>query len=347
LKADIDVYRIDVTWPGIAAHHAIDLKRFFKSEELNEFFPRIIENNTVNGQLIGVPLFTDVGLLYYRTDLLKKYGYNQPPATWQVLTTMAQRIQEGERAAGRPDFFGFLWQGAAYEGLTCDALEWIYSFGGGRIIEPDGQVSVNNLNAVKAIETAKAWVGVISPRGVTTYMEEEARNNWQSGNAAFMRNWPYAYSLGQDPKSPISGKFSVTILPKGDITGGHSAATLGGWQLMVSKYSKNPEAAADLVRYLTSEELQKRSAIELSTLPTRPKLYHDSDVLAANPWFANVLEVLNNAVARPSTILRIDYNQFSTTFFNNINQVLNNQKSASEAMKTIEDSARRFLPAKK
>jgi trehalose/maltose transport system substrate-binding protein len=218
---------------------------------LADFFPRIIENNTVDGRLIGIPFFTDAGLLYYRTDLLEKYGYQKPPNTWEELTEQAQKIQEGKRKAGKPDFWGFVWQGNSYEGLTCDGLEWKDNFGGGTIIERDGRVSIDNPNALKALELAKSWVGTISPRGVTNYKEEESRNVWQSGNAAFMRNWPHCYAPGENKDSSISGKFPVTVLPKGSSTGKH-AATLGGWQLMVSEYSKNPAVAADLVRYLTS-----------------------------------------------------------------------------------------------
>ena len=160
---------------------------------------------------------------------------------------MAKKIQEGERAAGKPDFQGFVFQGKASESVTCNAIEWIYSFDGGTIVEPDKKVTINNPNAIKALETAKGWVGTISPKGVTTYGEEEARNVWQAGNAAFMRNWPYAYALGNDPKSVIAGKFDITVLPKGG-ENGKNAAALGGWQLMVSAYSKAPDAAADLVR---------------------------------------------------------------------------------------------------
>ena len=116
---------------------------------------------------------------------------------------MATKIQDGERKAGKPDFQGFVFQGKASESVTCNAIEWVYSYGGGTIVEPDKKVTINNPNAIKALETAKSWVGTISPLGVTTYGEEEARNIWQAGNAAFMRNWPYAYSLGQDPKSVI------------------------------------------------------------------------------------------------------------------------------------------------
>ena len=151
--------------------------------------------------------------------------------------------------------------------MTCDALEWIYSNNGGTIIDPDKKVTINNPNAIKALEMAHRWVGAIAPKGVTTYGEEEARNAWQEGNAAFMRNWPYAYPLGNDSKSPISGKFDVTVLPKGS-ENGKNAGCLGGWQLMVSAYSKVPDAAADLVRFLASEEEQKDRALVLGEVPT-------------------------------------------------------------------------------
>lgn len=162
---DVDVYMIDVIWPGIVAPHAADLKQFFTEAELGQFFPRIVENNTIRGKLTSIPFFTDAGLLYYRTDLLQKYGYQRPPQTWTELDQMATRIQAGERQAGNRDFWGFVWQGKAYEGLTCDALEWIYSMGGGRIIEPDGRITINNPQAIAALNMVRSWVGRISPQG--------------------------------------------------------------------------------------------------------------------------------------------------------------------------------------
>ena len=182
---------------------------------------------------------------------------------------MAKKIQDGERKAGKPDFQGFVFQGKASESVTCNALEWIYSYGGGTIVEPDKKVTINNPKAIKALETAKSWVGTISPLGVTTYGEEDARNIWQAGNAAFMRNWPYAYALGADPKSAISGKFDITVLPKGG-DDGKNAACLGGWQLMVSAYSKVPDAAADLVKYLVSTLSRKtRRSSLVNSQPSR------------------------------------------------------------------------------
>jgi trehalose/maltose transport system substrate-binding protein len=339
---DVDVYMVDVIWQGIAVAHAVDLKKYVKEDELQGFFPRIVQNNTVNGKLVSLPLFTDAGILYYRTDLLQKYGYQGPPKTWEELAEMAKKIQDGERAAGRKDFQGFVFEGRASESVTCNALEWIYAYGGGLIIEPDKKVSINNPNAAKALDTAHSWVGTIAPLGVTTYGEEEARNLWQAGNVAFMRNWPYAYALGQDPKSAIAGKFDVTVLPKGG-ENGKNAACLGGWQLMLSAYSKYPDAGADMVRYLCSPEIQKKRAIDLSLLPTLPALYSDQEVLAKNAFFKNMLDVFNNAVARPSTVTGTDYNQVSTAFFQNVNKVLAGGESGKDAVSQIERACKRVM----
>src|SRR5690606_2246858 len=213
---EIDVMQIDVIWPGDLAEHLVDLYEYGAREVVDQHFPAIVENNTVDGRLVGIPWFTDSGLLYYRTDLLEKYGFAGPPATWDELEEMARTIQDGERAAGNPDFWGFVWQGNSYEGLTCDALEWIASNGGGTIISPDGVVTIENPAAIAAVERAAGWVGTISPPGVTSFGEEDARNMFQAGNAAFMRNWPYAYSLGNAPDSAIAGLFDVAPLPAGD-----------------------------------------------------------------------------------------------------------------------------------
>jgi trehalose/maltose transport system substrate-binding protein len=341
-SGDVDVYQIDVIWQSIAGPHAVDLKKYFKADEISQHFPRIIDNNTVNGKLVSIPWFTDAGTLYYRTDLLEKYGYKEPPKTWEELAEMAKKIQDGERKAGKPDFQGFVFQGKASESVTCNALEWVYSYGGGVIIEPDKKVTINNPNAIKALDTARSWVGSISPAGVVTYGEEEARNVWQAGNAAFMRNWPYAYALGQDPKSAVAGKFDVTVLPKGG-ENGKNAACLGGWNLMVSGYSKAPDAAADLVKYLDSAEAQKKRAIDLSLLPTLPALYADPEVLAKNPWFKNMVEVFKNAVARPSTVTGADYNQLSTAFFQNVNKVLTGGESGKDAVQQVERVGKRLV----
>ncbi len=333
-SADVDVFQIDVIWPGDLAEHFVDLYEYGAREVADQHFPAIIENNTVDGKLIGIPWFTDAGLLYYRTDLLEKYGYDAPPATWAELEEMAAAIQEGERSAGNPDFWGYVWQGNSYEGLTCDALEWVASYGGGSIISPDGVITINNPAAVAAVEMGARFVGTISPNGVTSFGEEDARNMWQAGNAAFMRNWPYAYSLGNAADSVIAGKFDVSPLPAGP--DGSPAATLGGWQLAVSKYSANPAVAADVALFMASYDEQKIRAVDGSLNPTIMALYQDADVLEAAPFFGDLYDVFINAVARPSTIASPNYTPVSTAFFNAVHSVLTGQEDAATALEIAE-----------
>lgn len=341
-SGDIDLMQIDVIWPGILAEHLVDLRPYLTDEEYASYFERIALNNTVDDALVGLPWFTDAGLLYYRTDLLEKYGFSAAPATWAELDEMATTIQEGERSEN-PDFWGYVWQGAAYEGLTCDALEWQFSWNGGSIVEPDGTVSINNENAAAAFDMAASWVDRISPPGVVSYMEEDARGVWQGGNAAFMRNWPYAYSLGNAEDSVIKDQFAVVPLPKGG-DDGQNADTLGGWQMAVSKYSDDVDAAAEVAVCMTSYEAQKFRATLGSSLPTIGALYSDEDVLAANPFFGQLFDVFNGgAVARPSTVTGEDYNQVSTIYFTEVNKVLTGQQTGQQAVEAIESQLQGLL----
>ena len=332
-STDLDVINVDVVWPGVIKDHLVDLKKYSKGVEA-EHFPAIVANNTVDGKLLAMPWFTDAGLLFYRKDLLEKYKL-QAPTTWEELATAAKTIQDGERKAGAPDFQGFVFQGKAYEGLTCDAVEWISSYGGGNIVDASGKITVNNPQAVQALKMAASWVGTITPTGVLNYAEEEARGVFQGGKAAFMRNWPYAWSLGNGADSPIKGKIGVAPLPKGGAAG-KNAATLGGWQLAVSRYSKNPEIAADLVMFMTSKEVQKERAIKGSYNPTISALYQDKEVLAANPFFGSLYNVFTSAVPRPATATGLKYPEVSAAFWNATHDVLSGKASAEDSLKRLE-----------
>ncbi len=331
-SSEVDVFQIDVIWPGDLAEHFVDLNQYGAAEVADAHFPAIVENNTVNGELVGIPWFTDAGLLYYRTDLLEKYDLD-PPATWDDLEEAAAIIQEGERAEN-PDFWGFVWQGRAYEGLTCDALEWIASNDGGTIISPEGVITINNPNAIEIVDQAAGWVGTISPEGVTTMAEEESRAVWHAGNAAFMRNWPYAYATSQEEDSAVKDLFDVSPLPAGK--SGSGAATLGGWQLAVSKYSENPEIAADVALFMASRDGQKYRAVEGTFNPTIMDLYEDEDVLEAAPFFGSLYDVFINAVARPSTATAPQYSAVSELFYNAVYSVLLGETSAADAFEELE-----------
>ena len=333
-SSDIDATQIDVIWPGDLAEHLVDYNEYGGAELVADDFPAIVQNNTVDGRLVGLPWFTDGGLLYYRTDLLEKYGYAGPPKTWTELEEMATKIQEGERAEGNQDFWGYVWQGSPYEGLTCDALEWVYSSGGGTIVSPEKVITINNDAAGEALDRAYGWIGTITPPGVTSMMEEDSRRVWHAGNAAFMRNWPYAYSLSSGEDSAVKDKFDATALPGAEE--GMSAATLGGWQLAVSKYSKNIDAAMEFTKWFGSTESQKTRAINISLIPTKKSLYEDPEVAAAQPFMPKLLPVFTSAVARPSTATAPSYNEVSNIFFTNVSDVLTGKQNGADAVANIE-----------
>jgi trehalose/maltose transport system substrate-binding protein len=322
-SSSIDVMMLDVVWPGAFAPYLVDLKpKLGKQAKLHA--AGIIENDTVNGHLVAMPWFGDFGILYYRTDLLRKYDYKGPPKTWAQLFAMAKKIQDGERK-DNDNFYGFVFQGNSYEGLTCDALEWIASAGGGHYID-NGKVTINNSKARAILDQMRNQIGKITPRGVTTYQEGETHNAFVSGNAAFMRNWPYAYSVGEGADSKVKGKFSVTVLPHG--AGSKSVGTVGGWQLGVSKYSKHKAAAIEWVRYLSSPAAERFTAIFSSNPPTIPSVATNKAVVKVNPWLKPSIAKVQR-VARPSRVLKAKYQQGSAIIFQGINQILNGSNASS------------------
>lgn len=333
-SSDIDIIRVDIIWPGILKDHLLDLKPYSQGSEA-EHFPAIVANNTIGGRLLGMPWYTDTGLLYYRADLLAKYK-RSPPTTWADLAATAAIVQAGERAVGQKDFQGFVFQAKSGESLTCNAVEWIASFGGGRLVDARGDITINNPQAVRALATAAQWVGSISSVGVLNYAEEDARGVFQNGQALFMRNWPYAWSLLESADSVVRGKVGVSPLPRGDGPGARHAGTLGGWQLAVSRYSKNPAVAADLVLHMASAAVQKDRAIRGSFNPTRPALYKDPEVIAANGFMASLLTTFEESVARPSGEAGLKYPSVSLALSNAAHDVLGRKSTPEAAVRKLE-----------
>ena len=335
-SSSADVAMFDVVWPGAFAKYLVDLKPAL-GKTTKKHLKVLIQNGTIGGKLIAFPWFSDYGILYYRTDLLKKYGYKSPPKTWSQLGSMAKKIQAGERKSN-PNFYGFVWQGNAYEGLVCDSLEWIASSGGGHFID-NGKASINNSKAAAILNTIRGWVGTIAPRGVTTYQETQSLNAFDAGDAAFLRNWPYAYSVSQGADSKVKGKFAVTVLPHGGKNA--SVATAGGWMLGVSKYSKHKGAAIEWIRYLTSAGAEKYTAIYSSNPPTMPAVIRNKAVVKANPWLKPSIASVAR-VTRPSRLLKAKYQQGSTIIFQGINRIENGANPKS-VLPSIQSQLNRLL----
>ena len=325
---DIDVYRLDVIWAPQLADHFVDLTEA-TADIIDQFVPASVESQTVDGKLVALPMFLGAPALYYRADLLEKYG-KEVPATWAELTATASEIMKGEREAGNSEMWGYVYQGAAYEGLTCNAMEWISSYGGGTIVNAEGEITVMNDKAIAALELAASWVGDIAPPGILNYAEEDARGVFQSGNSVFMRNWNYAYALVNGEDSPIKDVVEVTTLPAGE--GGASSSILGGSHLAVAKYSTNQPEAIELVRYLNNEDSQRARAIESSRPPTLIALYEDAEIGEKQPFIPLWKPVIDGAIARPSAPTKGDYNEVSSEIWSAAHSVMSGETDAKSAV---------------
>jgi len=335
-SSDMDVMQIDVFFPGLIGDQLADLTSYMDQEFLDQFYPAVMSAYEVQGRLVGIPWFAGAGMLYYRTDLLEKYSV-EVPKTWDELYAAAKTIQDGERAAN-PDFWGFVFQGNAYEGLTCDALEWQASSGGGTILTSDGTIDVNNPATIEIFDKIASWVGDVVPPAVLGFGEEDARAVWQAGNAAFMRNWGYAYPLGQNADADgnfpvIKDKFEVSPLPGKEA--GMSAATLGGWGLAVSKYSKNIPVAAAFVKFLGSYDQMVYFTIQRGEQPVMPAVYEDPQVLEQLPFIVKFKDVLNFATPRPG-VAGAQYGKVSELYWTAVHDVLAGNKDAATSMSDLE-----------
>lgn len=331
-SGDVDVLTLDNIWVGALAPHLVNLKDKVPAEEIDAHFPAALTDSTVGDQLLAMPWFLDAGLLFYRKDLLEKY--NKPvPATWQEMTETATFIQGKEREAGKGDMWGHVWQGRAYEGLTCDALEWIASSGGGTFIDNAGEITINNPDAAAALTMARSWVGTISPEGVLNYDEEGARGVFEAGNSVFLRNWSYVWGTSQADESSLKGKVGVTALPIGK-AGQKSSGCYGAGLLGVSKYADDVDAAVSLVRYLTGAKEQKRRALSAYS-PTIKALYSDAEILKAYPFLASTEKAYADSASRPAQVTGGSYNRVSQRIFNGVHNVLSGKETAEDALGKI------------
>lgn len=337
-SASPDIVVIDSIWPGTLQEHLVDLTPY-AGPETTMHFPVLLDNNRIAGRLVGLPFYMNSGMLFYRADLLKAYGYVSAPRTWRELESAALRIQQAERRRGKKEFWGFVWQGAAYEGLTCNALEWQAANGGGRIIEENGTVTVNNPRTAEAMRKAAAWIGSISPPGVLAYTESDTLSVFASGNAAFMRHWSSAYSSIARKLDRVA--VGISLLPIGR---SKRAQAIGGFQLGVSQYSLNIKQAARLVLHLTSRKVQERRAVRRGFLPTYPDLYDDAEFATMVPQ-SRVLKNLSEKdwVLRPSSVAGQHYADVSRAYYRQIHAILSRQTPVQDGLQDLELSLQRVM----
>jgi multiple sugar transport system substrate-binding protein len=292
----LDVLMLDVVWvPEFArAGWLLDLTPFIGPSDLAPHFPAAVEPAIEHGRVWALPWFMNVGVLYYREDLLARYGL-RPPETYTELVDQVRRIRSGERD---PRLDGFLWQGKQYEGMVVNVLEGFWA-NGTRLFGDSGRIFPEPGRAEEVLAFLRGLiVSGVSPPWVTQADEELTRRAFQDGHAIFLRNWPYVMDLVEQPGSPVRGKVGIASLPR-HAHGLRGAGSTGGAHLGVYARTRHPEAAAALVRFLAGDAAERAMAAGAALSPSRMALYHDPDLVRDHPQFPTIYALTMRAHPRP------------------------------------------------
>jgi len=283
-----------------------------RPQQKSRFIQAPLETVHYANKYWGIPSSSDAAFLYYRKDRVKT-----PPTSWQAV--YQQAAQQG----------GIVYQGAPYEGLTCDFLEVAFA-AGGKVLSDDGTKSeINSPQNVKALQFMIDGIkNGSAPKAVTTYMEPETDQSWASGKYTFMRNWPGSYGLANQPGSKSKGKTAVAALPA--FEGGTKAGILGGHNSVISVYTKNPGLSLKFGDFLASDEWQKILLGKYTLTAVTNKAYDDPTVKKNVPFAAQLKQAISQAKPRPVSPV---YPQISQAIYKNVNDALAGRTSAQDALK--------------
>ena len=329
-KAPFDGLLMDVTWlPKYAAAGWMEpLEDFFNEKDVDALAIGAREGNSYDGHLYRWPLTADMGLLYYRTDLME-----QPPATPEELVLVSQSLQKDRKVD-----WGYVWQGRQYEGLSCVYLEMIDGFGGDWLQPNNNHIGLDLDPGVQAAAWLQELIDQgVSPNAVTNYAEPEALQSFKVGDAAFMRNWPYAWTELQKSDSAVKGNVGITTMVARP---GHSTATLGSWGLTVLKGSAHVNASIEAIRFLTNESSQKQLFLNHGYTPTQQSVFDDPQLLQDKPILAEFGQALKVVKARPETPL---YAQISDVLTRQLSSILTRETTPKDGMNVATSHTNQIL----
>ncbi|TVR11613.1 MAG: ABC transporter substrate-binding protein [Phormidium sp. GEM2.Bin31] len=330
-----DLVYMDIVWtPKFAAAGWLDpLDDRVSEDELSAFLDGDVEGGRFNGKLYRMPFRSDAGMLYYRTDLLEENGFD-PPETTEELLEISRSLQEQGAVE-----WGYVWQGRQYEGLAAVFVEILEGHGGFWVNPETEEVGLDDPEAIAALEFLTQTIDDgISPRGVTTYQEEEARRFFQNGRTVFMRNWPYVWPLANEDGSAVQGK--IAIQPMVHAAGFSPGACQGGWGLALAKDSSHKEEAWRVIEFITSESAQKEFVLDTGYVPSRRSLFNDPEIVEKYSHYPELLEVQEQSVLRPPIA---QYAQASDILQRNISSALTGRLSPQQAMERAAAETRRLL----
>ena len=321
------VLSTDVVWTSeFAANQWItqlDASKF----PLDQYLPATATTGSYFGRLYAAPTTSDGGMLYYRTDLLKAAGYTDPPKTWDEMIAMIKKIK-----ASNPSIGGYVGQFQKYEGLTVNFSEAVDS-AGGTILGEDGKPDVKTSDAADGLNfLVNGFKQGYIPAAAITYMETESLQAFQTGQAIFMRQWPYAYALlaASDGSSKVNGKFAVAPLPGKT---GPGVSSLGGHNLAISAYAQNKASCLKFIQFLSSHDIQKEVLVKTSGAPVFADLYDDATLAKQYPYLPVLKSSITNAKRRPAAV---KYNDVTTAIQTAGYSALQGQQSTTDALSSLQ-----------
>ncbi len=329
-----DVFMGDVIWPAQFGAHglAVPLSKYLPSSYFTKFAPGLVSGATYNGQVYGSPLFEDQGFLYYRKDLLAKA--NLPvPTTWSQLESESLTLEHDGLVQ-----YGYVWEGASYEGLTCNFMEYLASAGGTVTNSTYTKANLTSPSAVKAVTFMRSLVtSGASPAAVTTFQEPQAMAVFDSGNAAFLRNWDYAWSNSQTPAdSKVVGEVGVAPLPTftGNSYPGYS--NIGGWNLYINPHSKNLAIDLTFIKWMSSTAAQDILGKTYSEIPTVESVRLALASLSSTP---PPLKIAAQTKLVPRPAGTPNYPALSSAIYSNVNSALSGSTSVNAALASAQSKA--------
>jgi multiple sugar transport system substrate-binding protein len=330
--SEIDVIGADVIWPAQFAANGwiLDVSDRFSESDQNQFLDGPLQSLIYEDAIYGVPWFTDAGLLYYRQDLLEESGISDPPTTWEELKEMALQVAQENDLNN-----GFAFQGANYEGGTCNGLEYIWTHGG-NATDPDNpdEVVIDSPESAAGLETQRSMIADgIAPQAVATYKETETDPAFLGDRVVFARNWPYMYALaGGEYPDVKPDQVGIAPLPTGE--GGPSTSALGGWNMVINANSQKQDQAWEFIEFMTGEEGQRQRTVAATLLPTRRSLYEDQEILDEVPIVRLGQEALERTSPRPVSPY---YSDMSLQMAEQFNRCLKGEVSPQEAVQTLQE----------
>lgn len=332
-EVNLDVISGDVVWTATFASKGWveDISSDFYQEYAPSSFVKAAMNSAIyDFKVWGVPWYTDVGIIFYRKDLLEKSGFKEPPVTWDELKDISKKVMKDAKVK-----YGYAFQGADYEGGVTNACEFIWNAGGDIVIgnlavssEFDQSYYNPNVIIVDSEESAAGFkiandliVEGIAPLEAIEYREQESLNAFLNEEAVFLRSWPANYSAFLEKDAKVkANQIGVCKIPVA-VAGASSFSCLGGWNLMINSQTtaRKKKAAWQFIKFLTQMEQQRFRAQLAGMLPTLKSLYEDIDLLEEVPVIKLAKEVIPNSRERPISPF---YMAFSPKISSTFNKVL-------------------------